>query len=58
MSFDIAHALVAGALIFLTIIGMERAGLYVPHNKGGPRFSWPLLVAIFVVVLILNLVWP
>ncbi|GAA5068128.1 hypothetical protein N0B44_02155 [Roseibacterium beibuensis] len=58
MTFDIAHALVTGVLILLTIVGMEQAGLYVPHKKGGPRFSWPLFLAIFVVVLIFNLIWP
>ena len=58
MHFDLAHALVAGLLIFITILAMQRAGLYVSHKDGGPRWSWPLFGAIFVVMFILNVVWP
>ena len=58
MHFDFAHALVAGILIFATIVGMQRMGLYVPHKEGGPRWSWPLLGGIFVVLFIFNLIWP
>lgn len=55
---DIAHALVAGLLIIATIFGMHKAGLYTPHREGGPRWSWPLFGAIFVVLTIFNLIWP
>ena len=58
MHIDFAHALVAGLLIFATILGMQRAGLYVPHKDGGPRWSWPLFGAILVVMFVLNLLWP
>ncbi|SIS87442.1 hypothetical protein SAMN05421759_10516 [Roseivivax lentus] len=58
MHIDLAHALVAAVLIFATIWGMERAGLYVRHKEGGPRFSWPLFFAILVVMTTLNLIWP
>ena len=58
MHLDILHALIAGLLIIATIFVMERAGLYVRHKDGGPRFSWPLFAAIFVVVTVLNLIWP
>jgi hypothetical protein len=58
MTFDIAHARVAGIPIFATIFGMEKAGLYFPRKQGGPRWSWPLFGAIFVVMIVLNLVWP
>ncbi len=58
MHFDLAHAIVAGILIFATSVVMQRLRLYVPHKDGGPRWSWPLLIAIFVVMFIFNLVWP
>ena len=37
MHFDLAHALVSGILIFVVMIGMHKAGLYVPHKEGGGR---------------------
>ena len=58
MHFDLAHALVSGILIFVVMIGMHKAGLYVPHKEGGARWSWPLFVGIFVTIFILNLIWP
>ncbi len=58
MQFDLAHALVAGLLIVAVFYGMERAGLYVRHKDGGPRWSWPLFGAVFVVMLIFNILWP
>ena len=58
MQFDLAHALIAGLLIVAVFYGMERAGLYVRHKDGGPRWSWPLFGAVFVVMLIFNILWP
>ncbi|WP_156461460.1 hypothetical protein [Aliiruegeria sabulilitoris] len=58
MTFDLAHALVSGVLIFAVIIGMQKAGLYTPHRDGGPRWSWPLFFAIVAAMFILNLLWP
>ena len=58
MHIDLAHALVTGVLVFGVMIGMQKAGLYVPHKEGGPRWSWPLFAGIGVVVFILNLIWP
>ncbi len=58
MHFDLAHALVSGALIFVTMIAMQKAGLWVPHKDGGPRWSWPLFGAIALVIFILNIIWP
>ncbi len=58
MHFDLAHALIAGVLIFATMIGMQKTGLYTPHKEGGPRWSWPLFAGIFMVLFIFNLIWP
>ncbi|SHG82188.1 hypothetical protein [Marivita hallyeonensis] len=58
MQFDLAHAIVAGLLILGVVHWMERAGWYVRHKDGGPRWSWPLFGAVFVVIFVLNLVWP
>ncbi len=58
MTFDLAHALVAGVLIFAVIAGMRKAGLYTPHKDGGPRWSWPLFFGIAAAMFAFNLVWP
>jgi hypothetical protein len=58
MTFDLAHALVAGVLIFAVITGMQKTGLYISHKDGGPRWSWPLFFGIAAAMFVLNLVWP
>ena len=58
MTFDLAHALVAGVLIFAVITGMQKTGLYIPHKDGGPRWSWPLFFGIAAAMFVLNLLWP
>jgi hypothetical protein len=58
MHLDLAHALVSGVLVLGVVLLLQKTGHYVPRREGGPRWSWPLFAAIFVVVLILNLVWP
>ncbi len=32
MTLDLAHALVAGVVIFGVMIGMQKAGFYVSHK--------------------------
>ena len=58
MTFDFAHAVVSGVLIFLTIFAMHKMGLYKRRDEGGPVWSWPLFFAIIVVMTVLNLIWP
>ena len=58
MTYDLMHAIVTAALMFVIIVAMRKAGLYFPHKDGGPRFSWPLFFAIGAAVFILNLLWP
>ncbi|MCC1494533.1 hypothetical protein [Cognatishimia sp. F0-27] len=55
MHFDFAHAIVAAILMYAVFYGMERSGLYVRRKDGGPRWSWPLFGAVFVVMAIFNL---
>ena len=58
MHFDLAHALVSGVLIFAVMMVMQKTGHWVPHKDGGPRWSWPLFAAIFIVIFLMNIVWP
>ncbi len=58
MTYDLMHAIVTAVLMFVIIVAMRKAVLYVPHKDGGPRFSWPLFFAIGAAVFILNLLWP
>ena len=54
MHFDLAHAVVAGILIMLTIV-------LVRHFRGPGetrRFDWVLFAVIFVVMFLFNLIWP
>ena len=58
MHFDLAHAIVSAGLMFATIVVLRKSGYLVPHSEGGPRWSWPLFLSIFVVMFIFNLIWP
>ena len=54
MHFDIAHAAVAGMLILITLWGLKATGL----RRDDRKWDWTVFIAIFVVMLILNLLWP
>ena len=58
MHFDLAHALFSAVLILAAIMIMQRTGYHVPHKEGGPRWSWPLFIAVFVVMFLINIIWP
>lgn len=55
MEFDFAHAAVSVALILAVVWGLRRAGLV---DREGGKLNWIVFVAIFVVIFILNLIWP
>lgn len=54
--FDLTRALVAGLLIFLTLMVARRLG-WLKTGEGRPRWSWRAFGAIFVVALVANLAW-
>ena len=54
MHEDLAHAAVAGVLILITLWGLKAAGL----RRDDRQWDWNVFPAIFVVMMILNLVWP
>ena len=56
MHFDIAHALVAAALVILTVWALRRAGIITEESKH--QWNWRLFGAIFVVMFIFNILWP
>ena len=55
MHFDFFHAIVSALLIWAIYWIMRRAGILDPENR---RWDWKFFGAIFVVILILNLIWP
>lgn len=52
MHIDLAHALVAGILIALW--GLKALGL----RREERRWDWNVFIAVFVVMFVLNLLWP
>ena len=56
MNFDWPHMLVTGLLIFVLITVLDKATFYTSASKGKRLVI--LAVSLFVVLLILNLVWP
>ena len=58
MQFDFAHAAVAAVLIFLTVWIMKRLGLSKEQEKGKHVWDWKIFFAVFVVMLVLNIIWP
>ena len=56
MHIDLAHALVTGAAILATLWATRRFGLVKEDESS--RWNWKVFAAIFVVILVINLVWP
>ena len=54
MHLDLAHAAVAGVLILLTLAALKAFGL----RRDDRKWDWNVFLAIFVVIAILNLLWP
>lgn len=54
MAAYLLHALVSGAVILLIILALRSAGVTTERGK----WSWPTFAAIFVVMFLLNIVWP
>ena len=55
MHFDFFHAIISALLIWAIYWIMRRAGILDAENRG---WNWKFFGAIFVVILIFNLIWP
>ena len=56
MSPDLAHAIVAGLIIGLLVLGVDHSGVLDGKSKG-QRFLLVFAIG-FVLMLILNVLWP
>ena len=56
MHIDLAHAAVSAALILVAIFLMRTSGFAAAATE--TRFDWKIFVGIFVVMFVLNLIWP
>jgi hypothetical protein len=56
MTYDFAHAIVSGALLYATYWAMQFSGALDGKTKGKQRLL--LAVAFSIVILVLNLLWP
>lgn len=56
MHFDLAHAIVTVALLFVTWSVLRKTGVIEDGEER--KFSWKAVIAMAVVVFILNLIWP
>ncbi|WP_170470490.1 hypothetical protein [Ruegeria arenilitoris] len=56
MQFDLAHAAVIVVALIITNLVLKSAGVINEENKH--QWNWKVVLAYFVVVVIINLVWP
>ncbi|WP_171210277.1 MULTISPECIES: hypothetical protein [unclassified Ruegeria] len=56
MHFDLAHAAVIIAALVMTNLALISAGVINEENKH--QWNWKVVLAYFVVIVIINLVWP
>ncbi|WP_170355752.1 MULTISPECIES: hypothetical protein [Ruegeria] len=56
MHFDLAHAAVIVVALIITNLALKSAGVINEENKH--QWNWKVFLAYFVVVVIINLVWP
>ena len=56
MHFDLAHAIISGLIVSVTIFVMHETGIV--DKERGRKFDWKMFSAIAVVVFILNIIWP
>ncbi len=56
MHFDLAHAAVVIAALIIANLGLKAAGVINEENKH--QWNWKVVLTYFVVVLIINLIWP
>ncbi|PRY22279.1 hypothetical protein CLV78_107203 [Aliiruegeria haliotis] len=56
MHFDLIHALIVVAALVGTNIALSASGILGDEDKN--RWSWKRFLAYFVVVFVINLIWP
>ncbi|WP_171236993.1 hypothetical protein [Ruegeria sp. HKCCA6837] len=56
LHFDLAHAAVTIVALIVTNLALKSAGVINEENKH--QLNWKVFLAYFVVVFIINLVWP
>ncbi|WP_171212911.1 hypothetical protein [Ruegeria sp. HKCCA5426] len=56
MQFDLVHAAVIVVALIITNLALKSAGVINEENKH--QWNWKVVLAYFVVVVIINLVWP
>ncbi len=56
MQFDLAHAAAIVVALIITNLALKSAGVINEENKH--QWNWKVVLAYFVVVVIINLVWP
>lgn len=56
MHFDLAHAAITVVALIITNLALKSAGVINAENKH--QWNWKVVLAYFVVVFIINMVWP
>lgn len=58
MHFDFAHAATAAVLIFVALWTLEKMGVRNSREKSEKKWDWQIFLVVFIVLSILNLLWP
>lgn len=56
MTFDIAHILVTGVIVYVVLWTVNQMEMFANASKG--RRTFLIFLVIFIPLFILNLVWP
>ncbi len=56
MHLDLAHAAIVVVALLLTNLALRSSGLLADEDNH--RWSWKRFLAYFVVVFVVNLIWP
>ena len=56
MHFDLIHAAILVGALFATNLALKASG--VLDDEDGSYFNWKRFLAYFVVIAIVNLIWP
>jgi hypothetical protein len=56
MHFDLAHAAIVVVALIVTNLALKASGIV--DDESDNRFSWKRFLAYFVVIFVVNLIWP